>query len=221
MSERTFHWVTKRTGLFSRETSGWALENGPHRTPSDGATAAHDLFHHLPGETGTYQEEVRSLGAEAWLDQVQADWEMELKTNWFSILAMTLEDGTRGVRGLALPEAIAAPSALDAAMATQWREAYLSGVAEAREEFGDWGSAAEWGAIVTPGAIASALALMEEGYNLAALRFPDANAARADYLVLAELAKHGSAEEVIRVTEQDGRVQAQKVPFAATRKPRP
>lgn len=196
----TFEWKTVPTGFGSKEESGWVLDGRLHTAPDTGWTIAHDVFHHLPGDTGTYAEEITTFGAEVWLDQGKhgESLQRDLATSWFSVMALTIEHGTRGVEGLLLHRHPAAEAFLRSPQADFFRQAYRLAIEEARDCFGSFAEPSVWNELKHRSMEDRAVSLAVDGHRQAQLRWPDPGHAQAQFEALSELA--GPAELGARLT---------------------
>ena len=200
-----FEWGTRLVdGLFPEQVTGWIRRGGPaYQRPSQGWLTAHDVYHHLSNDQGSYAEEVASFGAQAWTDPQLAPEHprsvAELATIWFSVMAMILEGGTRGVRGLLLPEPPACESTHP--LMPLLRQGYTQALWEVQDVFSDWATDEEWKLLGGHEQTQRAAAWAVHGYETAKVRWPDISLARAGYDQLAKLAQASAQDgDVLRVS---------------------
>ncbi len=201
-----FEWQTQPAGALNREESGWVLDGRLHTSPDTGWVIAHDVFHHLPGDTGTYAEEITTFGAELWLDQDQPleATQHALVTSWFSVMALTIENGSRGVEGLLLHRHRPSKDFLEGSRADFLRRVYRQALEEAQETFGDFADPSVWNELRDRSMEDRAVSLAVEGYWQAQLRWPQPTQAQAQFKALSELAGPAEAGARLRVEVTNG-----------------
>lgn len=201
----TFEWKTQPAGSWEREESGWVLDGRLHTSPDTGWIIAHDVFHHLPGDTGTYAEEITTFGAELWLDPRQDEQALQrdLATSWFSVMALTIENGSRGVEGLRLTRHPASEGFLRGPQADFLRTVYRMALQEARDTFGSFAEPSVWNELQNQGMEDRAVSRAMDGHRQARLRWPDPSQAQAQFEALSTLAgpAQPGARLVVAVTE--------------------
>ena len=203
-----FDWKTITVaGMFSREESGWVLHGRSYTTPAQGWSVAHDVFHHFPDDRGSYAEEVASFGAQTWFEQERAN-PLALATSLFSVMALVLENGTRGLDGLSLP---AAP-VINAHPPHEplWQQCYEMALTELRETFSGWGDDVLWGRLSAIQMRDRAVGWMRAGYCAAQARFADLSEAQHDFQTLVNLAGVAQEGERLVVEEDQGRITARR-----------
>ena len=176
-----FVWTTGPYGWLGRTESGWVLQGRPNTTPDTGWVVAHDVFHHLPGDVGTYIEEVVTFGAESWLESPATAPEklQEILTDsWVGVILLVLKNGTRGARGLMLP-----PQAPPAShpLAERWAAAYRNALIEVRSTHADLASTEDWQILASLEMVDRAVACVARGLDAARCRWPDPARARAQF----------------------------------------
>lgn len=213
--EWVFDWTTAAVGMFQREQSGWVMRGRPNASPDTGWVVAHDVFHHRPGDTGTYAEEVMTFGAEAWLDLDDGPQALckTLSTSWFSVMALVVENGTRGVEGVVLQRP-AQPEHLLHPQFGFFQQVYRQALAEFKEAFGDYEGPEFWDDLAGPDMTDRAASLAVEGFALAQERWPDRAAALAAFDALEKLAGDGRDGDVLTVQRTETGVQAHIQPAA-------
>jgi hypothetical protein len=202
-----FEWKTQPAGFLDQEESGWVLEGRLHTSPDTGWIVAHDVFHHLPGDTGTYAEEITTFGAEAWLEHADDREKLRrsLATSWFSVMALTIENGSRGVEGLRLPRQ--ASSALpDSPLMEFFREVYRQALGEAQDTFGAFAEPDTWRRLQEEAEVNKAVGLALEGFRHAQARWPDPAEAQAQFNALSDLASPAEAGARLTVAVSGGQL---------------
>jgi hypothetical protein len=208
--EWVFDWTTAAVGMFQREQSGWVMRGRPNASPDTGWVVAHDVFHHRPGDTGTYAEEVMTFGAEAWLDLDDGPDALgkSLSTSWFSVMALVVENGTRGVEGVVISRP-ANPDHLLHSQAGFFEQVYHRALAEFQEAFGDHEGPEFWDDLAGPQMTERAVSLAVEGFAQAQQRWPDRAQALAAFEALEKMAGEGRPGDVLRVQRVGNAIQAQ------------
>lgn len=201
-----FEWKTVPVGLFQHLESGWVLEGRPNASPGTGWIVAHDVFHHLPTDRGSYAEEVASLGAQTWFDWEPPNGpigglEQSLSDSWFGVMGLVIENGTRGVSGLLLenPAGSRAEDFAREPLALLWRQAYLQAVRLARLELGEYTSAEEWEALISDPMVERAVGVVRSGFEQASRRWPNRVRAKGDFACLEQLATPGQEGDRITI----------------------
>lgn len=185
------------------------MRDRPHISPETGWVIAHDVFHHQPGDTGTYAEEVMTFGAEAWLDSSSFDAQRRsLITSWFSVMALVVENGTRGVEGLLLSEKVPPDGAhphIDF-----FSQVYQDALSELKESFEAFAELDTWEQLQSPGMVARAASLATKGYDLAQNRWPDPVEAHASFKALEAMASPGVAGETLHIEQNGSRLRMER-----------
>lgn len=207
-----FVWTSMPVGPFKRETEGWLLQGRPNTYPERGWVVAHDVFHHEPGDTGTYAQEVSTFGAELWMDSQTplSDLSEKIEDSWTGVMAMVLENGTRGVRGLLLKET-PDPSLLNHDFAPFFRQAYKGALENVRRDFVEFSEDSAWDMVAAPEMVDRAAALAVDGFDRAAKRWPNVPQAVTWFKQLETMAeKRGKPGEVLTVSVQDGEMRIER-----------
>ena len=205
-----FEWGSQLVGgLIQSEEEGWILCGRPNSTPATGWLVAHDVFHHLPGDTGTYAEEVATFGAQTLFEMPKgedATFQNTLATSWFSVMALVLENGTRGVDGLFLDNA---PTlSMDHPLSGLWRDAYRLAVREVRDVFGQWAEDETWNALMDPKMEDQAVAWAAYGFEQSKLRWPQIEQARGNFWKIEAMARTGAAGSRLNILQnEDGSIE--------------
>ena len=190
---------------------GWVLPARPHQTPAqDGTLVAHDVFHHHPQDRGTYREEIFSLGAQRCMEQATttpARMRDDLQTAWFSVMANTLEQGSRGMMGLVLgprPDDVDDLRRMSAADLHYWQDLYRDSIKELQLDFYDASERDAWEILLESTQVERAALAAWRGGVWAQQSFPDMEAARAGFSSVARAAGQGGRVGDTLVVSWDG-----------------
>lgn len=208
----SFVWTSIPVGPFRRETEGWLLEGRPYTYPEKGWVVAHDVFHHAPGDRGTYAEEVCTFGAELWMDSHSplSDMSMKISDSWAGVMSMVLENGSRGVKGLLL-NTTPNTALLRHDFASFFRETYKKALANTQNAFIEFSEDPAWNQAATVEAIDRAVCLAVEGYEWAAKRWPNVSQATAWFKQLEAMAEEkGEPGETLLVSIQNGEMRIER-----------
>lgn len=174
----TFEWVKEASrDLRSEMLEGWRIVTRPHQTPAqDSYLVAHDVFHHHPHDKGTYADEVFSFGAELHMEMAHESFEQQqssLQGAWFSVMALTIDQGTKGLEGLLLSDKH--PQLELTAFEQQFKKLYTDSIQELKLDFYAYGDYETWERLLSRPQINKAASKMAQGYRWAQEHYPDPN----------------------------------------------
>ena len=172
----TFEWVKEASrDLRSEMLEGWRIVTRPHQTPAqDSYLVAHDVFHHHPEDRGTYADEVFSFGAELHMETAHETFEQQqssLQGAWFSVMALTIDQGTKGLEGLLLSDKH--PQLELCAFEEQFKKLYIDSIQELKLDFYAYGDYETWERLLSRPQINKAASKMAQGYRWAQEHYPD------------------------------------------------
>lgn len=173
-----FEWVKEPSReLLGRNEmlEGWRIVTRPHQTPAqDSYLIAHDVFHHHPDDRGTYADEVFSFGAEMYMESETETFEQQasrLQGSWFSVMALTVDQGSRGLAGLLLSEKH--PDLDLSPLEEGFKKLYIDSVRELKLDFYAYGDYEIWDRLLSRPQINRAASKMAQGYRWAEKQYPD------------------------------------------------
>lgn len=77
------HKIVQRFRRTDQDRLGqWSPIGSSWKTPASSGLVAHDIYHHLDGDTGTFSQEVRTLGAEWFVDMQPLSGGFEQAQPW-------------------------------------------------------------------------------------------------------------------------------------------
>lgn len=173
----TFEWVKEPSrDAFSTEVlEGWRILSRPHQTPAqDSYLVAHDVFHHHPSDRGTYADEVFTFGAELYMESAEksfAEQRSDLQSAWFSVMALTIDMGTKGLEGILLSDKH--PQLELTEFEEQFKKIYTDSIDELKLDFYAYGDYDLWQRLVSRPQINKAASKMAAGYRWAQENYPD------------------------------------------------
>ena len=90
MSKWVFVWGDDKEMSFSEsKVTGWKMNRANTEPVQECWLMSHDVLHHSPDDTGTFEEEIKSFGAEMWfMERFVPESTLE---NVYSILEKTIE----------------------------------------------------------------------------------------------------------------------------------
>jgi hypothetical protein len=140
--------------------------------PGDGWLVAHDLYHHEPGDQGTFAEELMSFGVQEWLES-QGDAcasRRRPQIDFENAVCYVLSE-SKGK--LDLPAPPAWPASLTEATYGHWEKAYRGGMGALEiTQHQDMDDPA-WEQLEAPNHVAHALGWIAEGWRRAQRRYPE------------------------------------------------
>lgn len=171
-----FEWVKETTRDFSSEIlEGWRITTRPHQTPAqDSYVVAHDVFHHHPNDQGTYADEVFSFGAELHMETAHKTFEEQqssLQSAWFSVMALTIDQGSKGLGGLLLSDKH--PQLELREFEQQFKKLYTDSIQELKLDFYAHRDYETWDRLLSRPQINKAASKMAQGYRWAQEHYPD------------------------------------------------
>lgn len=172
----TFEWVKEHSRDFKNELlEGWRITTRPHQTPSqDSYLVAHDVFHHHPNDRGTYADEVFSFGVELYMESAKKSFEeqrSDLQSAWFSVMALTIDMGTKGLEGILLSDKH--PQLELTEFEEQFKKMYTDSIDELKLDFYAYGDYDLWQRLVSRPQINKAASKMAQGFRWAQETYPD------------------------------------------------
>lgn len=206
-----FDWGTQQVGgLTQHEETGWILCGRSNSTPAMGWLVAHDIFHHAPNDTGTYIEEIATFGAQTLFEMHSVSTETfknTLATSWFSVMALVLENGTRGAEGLIIDKL---PDQYEEhALSGLWRQAYREALSELKDVFQEWAEEDVWVNLSSSNTENSAVAWVAYGFEQSQQRWPNIEKAREEFRKIESLAREIKPGSRLSITQnEDGSVNA-------------
>lgn len=182
MNEYQQHWVFEWVIEPSRDITeknktleGWRITTRPHQTPAqDSYLIAHDVFHHHPDDKGTYADEVFSLGAEAYMNGAEKTFEQQrssLQSSWFSIMALTLDQGSKWLSGLILSNKHPVLELTEQEEA--FKKIYIESIQELKLDFYVNDDYEIWDRLLSGPQINKAASKMASGHRWAQKTYPD------------------------------------------------
>lgn len=172
----TFEWVKEPSRDFRCDIlEGWRITTRPHQTPAqDSYVVAHDVFHHHPNDKGTYADEVFSFGAELHMETACKTFEQQqssLQSAWFSVMALTIDQGTKGLDGLLLSDKH--PQLELSEFEEQFKKLYIDSIQELKLDFYAYGDYETWERLLSRPQINKAASKMAQGYRWAQEHYPN------------------------------------------------
>jgi hypothetical protein len=165
---------------------------------------AHDVFHHSPDDTGTYVEEVATFGAQTLFEMPPGQeraFQNTLATSWFSVMALVLENGTRGVAGLIIDHAPGPQK--EHALTELWKASYRAAIIELRDVFGEWAEDDTWDALSGEQMENNAAAWAAHGFEKSQQRWPNIEQARKDFWKVEAMAREIKPDHRLSIVEQE------------------
>jgi len=164
----TFEWVKEHSRDFKNELlEGWRITTRPHQTPSqDSYLVAHDVFHHHPNDRGTYADEVFSFGVELYMESTKKSFEeqrSDLQSAWFSVMALTVDMGTKGLEGILLSDKH--PQLELTEFEEQFKKIYTDSIDELKLDFYAYGDYDLWQRLVSRPQINKSATKMAQGFR--------------------------------------------------------
>lgn len=191
-----FDWV---------DPDGWVCRGRKYQNPVRGGDLlAHDVYHHLPGDRGSYRDEVRSLGAQFYLEQDDPNVRGQLQSAFFSVMAKTLDEGSRWLDGIKLKKPMGEkdwPKNFDAGM---WRSMYVETLQELQLDFYVTDEKFHWDELFSDEQIDRHVSAIMEGILWAQSVYPDRHQALHNYQRLVREGGQGLTGQGFGVHITDG-----------------